>query len=86
MSNFWKTKEGKVFSHAIHERNSSLGYIVNAVGYIELLLKSKDVKITFDSEKNKENFYSSLESIRKGKEKCKESVDYAYIEIKNQTQ
>ena len=76
---FWKTKIGKILSYGIHEHNSGLGYIVNNIKLLEKDLLSE--KPMFSKKEHKEMF----ESVRKGVEKSKKSIDYIYENIKKET-
>lgn len=87
-TNFWKTPEGKIISYAIHEHNSGLGYIMNNLSFIKLLIENKNIEIkgTHESdavnEKTLKDFHRALERIKDGKVKCKDSMDYVYTKLK----
>ena len=82
---FWKTPEGKIMSYGIHEHNSGLGYIINNLRYIELLIEKGHIEIKGTDENYMKDFNNSLTKIREGKEKCKDSMDYVYTKIKELT-
>jgi hypothetical protein len=82
MSEFWKTPEGKILSYGIHEHSSGLGYINNAVSFINTLIEKDNVKLEFKDEETKEWFFKCLQNIKDGKVKARDSVDYIYTEIK----
>lgn len=62
----------EVINHTIHEHNSGLGYIVNAVYMIKQLVPD-----------NKE-VMEQLDNITRGKNKCKDAIDYLYTNLKNE--
>lgn len=71
--NFWKTESGKIMSHGVHEHNSGMGYIINAVSFI-----SEE----FDSGKlTKESLDKYLDIILKGKIKSQDGMDYIYEKL-----
>jgi hypothetical protein len=80
MSDFWKTDSGKIFNYVIHEHNSGLGYIANAKAQIDYLIKNNN--INFADKESEKRFIHLLSLIIKGKEKCKEAVDYCYTKLK----
>lgn len=73
--NFWKTPEGKIISHGIHEHNSGLGIINNYIRWFEYSLEK-------GIQHSKEEQLEVLARMRDGKVKCRESIDYIYIELK----
>ncbi len=72
--NFWKTETGKIMGHAIHEHNSGMGYIVNAISFIKNEFKSGEL--------TEEMLNKYLDIIVKGKEKSNTGMDYAYEKLK----
>jgi hypothetical protein len=80
MSNFWKTPEGKILSHTIHEHSHGLSHIINSIRLIERLVEKG--KITFSDKETEDMLLRSLKSMEDGKIKCKESVDYCYNKFK----
>lgn len=72
---FWKTPEGKILSHGIHEHNSGLGILQNYIKWFEYSLKN-------NIEHSKEEQLKVLDSMKNAKTKCSESMDYVYEEIK----
>lgn len=82
-TNFWETKIGKILSHGIHEHNSGLGYIQNGKS-----LLMKEFKLAQEDELSEISFQilfdKNMATIRKGQDKCKESIDYIYKNLKEQ--
>jgi hypothetical protein len=79
-TNFWKTDNGKILNHVIHEHNSGLGIIVNYNYLLEGLLKDK--LITFADSDAEGRFIKAIKGIDKGKVRCREAVDYCYTKFK----
>jgi len=82
MSNtdFWKTDNGKILSHTIHDHNSGLGIIVNYKNILTSLLKNN--LITFVDSNTEETFMKSIIGIETGRVRCREAVDYCYTKFK----
>jgi len=72
---FWKTPEGKILGHGIHEHNSGLGIISNYLKHLKYIIEN-------DLEKDKDDLLKVLESIEKARIRCRESMDYIYTNIK----
>lgn len=71
--NFWKTESGKIMGHGVHEHNSGMGFIINAVSFI---------RQEFDSgELTKENLDKYLDIILKGKKRSQDGIDYIYEKL-----
>lgn len=77
---FWKTDNGKILSHTIHEHNSGIRIIVNYNNLLKRLLEHK--LITFTNLDSEELFIKSIEGIEKGKIRSKEGIDYCYTKFK----
>lgn len=88
MDKFWNTDRGKILSYGIHEHNSGLGHISNSVSYIKNQIEQGTIKIVPNNENKRiaendlKNFNNCLDRILKGREKCKDSMDYVYEEVK----
>jgi hydrogenase maturation factor HypE len=75
MEKFWKTEEGKIIMHGIHEHAHGLQYINSALNIIKRTIES-------DEPIDLEELKKDLELIERGREKCKESIDYVYKKLK----
>lgn len=75
MKKFWDTEEGKILMHGIHDHSHGLQYINSALSIIGRTLES-------EGELDVEELKKDLELIEKGRDKCKDSIDYIYKEIK----
>lgn len=75
MKKFWDTEEGKILMHGIHDHSHGLQYINSALNVIMRTIE-------YEEELDVEQLKKDLELIERGRDRCKESIDYIYKELK----
>lgn len=69
---FWKSENGRIVGHGIHDHNSGIGYIRT---YISIFKKKIENNETITIE--------DLDKLEIGIKRCKDSIDYIYIKFKD---
>lgn len=76
---FYKTEDGKIMTHVVHDHNTGMGLINNWVVGIERRLEH-------NGEVSMEELKRALAGIKAGVSKAKEAVDYGYVKFKERNQ
>ena len=75
MDEFWKTPTGKILGNGVHDHAGGLSLAGANIYIIEILIKNGEL--------TNEELIKRLESIKKALKVCKESMDYIYTGIKD---